>query len=161
MTLGVPGYQLQRGSRLDRSRLLYFLRQTYAETSGTQSFNHLEDTVDRHLSAETPLWWVMPATAPRSPCAGLWLGNAIDQQRGDRHSYVLMVYVAPEHRRRGIATALLQTAQDWARQRGDRQIGLQVFANNPAAIALYQKLGYQTHSLWLVKALEPSVNFGL
>jgi ribosomal protein S18 acetylase RimI-like enzyme len=81
------------------------------------------------------------------------LGNAIDQQRGDRHSYILALYVLPEHRRQGIATALLHKAQDWAQARGDRQIGLQVFADNPGAIALYRKLGYQTHSLWLTKSL--------
>jgi ribosomal protein S18 acetylase RimI-like enzyme len=64
------------------------------------------------------------------------------------------LYVSPEHRRRGIATALLAIAQSWAEARGDRQIGLQVFANNPAAIALYEKMGYQTHSLWLTKPLS-------
>ena len=83
----------------------------------------------------------------------MWLGNAIDQQQGDRHSYVLALYVAPDHRRRGIATALLQQAQGWATARGDRQMGLQVFAANPGAIALYRKLGYQTHALWLTKSL--------
>jgi ribosomal protein S18 acetylase RimI-like enzyme len=72
---------------------------------------------------------------------------------GDRHSYVLVLYVVPEHRRRGIATALLNKAQEWAKARGDRQIGLQVFADNPGAIALYKKFGFQTHSFWLTKGL--------
>ncbi|MDB9528569.1 GNAT family N-acetyltransferase [Oscillatoria sp. CS-180] len=153
MSFEIPGYQLRRGSRLDRALLLKFLSQTYEETAGTRTFFHLEQQVERHFSNQTPLWWVDPEQETLSPIACLWLGNAVDQQQGDRHSYVLMLYVAPEHRRQGIATALMHHAQDWANARGDHQIGLQVFANNPGAIALYRKLGYHTHSLWLTKPL--------
>jgi len=153
MEFRVPGYSLRRGSKQDRSRLIQLLAKTYEEVSGTQTFDHLSDTVDRHLARDTPLWWVASEADPEVPIAGLWLGNAVDQEHGDRHSYVLALYVAPDHRRRGIATALLQVAQTWAQARGDRQIGLQVFANNEAAIALYRKLGYETHSLWLTKPL--------
>ncbi len=153
MAFPVAGYALRRGSRSERSLLVKFLSQTYQEIAGTQTFHHLTQTVDRHLSEQTPLWWVETEPASQSPVGCLWLGNAVDQQRGDRHSYVLVLYVSPEHRRRGIATALLHQAQAWARARGDYQIGLQVFADNPGAIALYQKLGYQTHSLWLTKPL--------
>ena len=153
MVFSVPGYRLRQGSGLDRSLLVNFLSKTYEELAGTQTFTHLADTVDRHLSSETPLWWVETEALPRSPVACLWLGNAVDQQWGDRHSYVLVLYVLPEHRRHGLATGLLATAQAWAQARGDRQIGLQVFADNTAALALYRKLGYRTHSLWLAKPL--------
>ena len=153
MAFPVAGYGLRRGSRSERSLLVKFLSQTYQEIAGTQTFHHLAQTVDRHLSEQTPLWWVETEPASQSPVGCLWLGNAVDQQRGERHSYVLVLYVSPEHRRQGIATALLNQAQTWARARGDYQIGLQVFADNPGAIALYQKLGYQTHSLWLTKPL--------
>ena len=154
MAFAVSGYYLRQGSGLDRSLLVNFLGKTYEELSGTQTFDHLAETVDYHLSNETPLWWVETTNPPNSPVACLWLGNAVDQQHGDRHSYVLVLYVLPEHRRLGIATALLKIAQDWSSARGDRQIGLQVFADNAAAIALYRKLGYQTHSLWLMKPLK-------
>lgn len=154
MAFAVPGYALRRGSSLDRSLLVKFLSKTYEEIAGTQQFYHLAQTVDRHLSERTPLWWVDTVPPLPSPIACLWLGNAIDQQRGDHHSYILVLYVSPKHRRRGIATALLDTAQHWAKQRGDRQIGLQVFADNAGAIALYRQMGYQTHSLWLTKSLH-------
>lgn len=153
MTFAVPGYHLRHGSGLDRSLLVNFLSKTYEELSGTQTFDHLAATVDQHFCSETPLWWVETNTQPPQPVACLWLGNAIDQQEGDRQGYILVLYVLPEHRRQGIATALLQTAQMWGKDRGDRRIGLQVFADNVAAIELYRKLGYQTHSLWLTKSL--------
>lgn len=133
MVFSVPGYYLRRGSGLDRSLLVNFLSKTFEELSGTQTFTHLADTVNRHFSKETPLWFVERVleteTASPQSVACLWLGNAIDQQQGDRHSYVLVLYVLPKHRRQGIATALMQVAQDWAQARGDRKIGLQVFVD--------------------------------
>jgi ribosomal protein S18 acetylase RimI-like enzyme len=87
--------------------------------------------------------------------ACLWLGNAIDQVQGDRHAHIFLLYVMPEYRRQGIGSALMRHAEDWARARGDRQLGLQVFYNNQAALSLYHKLGYQTQSLWMVKPLRP------
>ncbi|NER82413.1 MAG: GNAT family N-acetyltransferase [Leptolyngbya sp. SIO1D8] len=153
MNFPVSGYCLRRGSEQDRSLLVRFLCKTYEETVKTTSFIHLTETVSQHFSDETPIWWVETETQSQHPVACLWLGNAVDQLQGDRHGYVLMLYVLPEHRRQGIATALLETAQDWSRARGDRQIGLQAFADNAAAIALYRKLGYQIHSLWLTKPL--------
>ena len=153
MGFEIAGYQLRDGSGKDRALLVKFLGKTYRETTGSDRLQHLATTVEQHFSPETPVWWV-ETQAPASETVGfLWLGNAIDQQQGDRHSYVLAVYVVPEHRRQGIATALLNHAQDWAQARGDRQIGLQVFADNEGAIELYRKLGYQTQSLWLRKPL--------
>ncbi|MEM6836368.1 MAG: GNAT family N-acetyltransferase [Cyanobacteria bacterium P01_C01_bin.120] len=154
MEFAIAGYALRRGRNTDRALLIEFLSQTYQETGTAQNYRHLAQTVDQHFSAsQTPLWWVDKIAAPSRPIGYLWLGTAIDQQQGDRHSYILALYVAPECRRQGIATALLQQAQVWAQAKGDRQIGLQVFANNPGAIALYRKLGYRTHSLWLMKSL--------
>ena len=52
--------------------------------------------------------------------------------------------VAEQHRRKGIATRLVATLEDLARQRGYRQIGLGVglYADYGAAQRLYLKLGY-------------------
>ena len=54
--------------------------------------------------------------------------------------FIYEVEVAPEHRRNGVASALLSAALEYARERGARAF---VFTNhsNPAAIALYRKLG--------------------
>ena len=93
-------------------------------------------------------------SSPHPPIACLWVGNAIDQVEGNRHAHIFILYVVPEHRRRGIGTALMQYVENWAIQRGDRQIGLQVFQSNKPALNLYNQLGYQTQSLWMVKFLS-------
>ncbi|MBP5971611.1 GNAT family N-acetyltransferase [Brasilonema sp. CT11] len=96
-----------------------------------------------------------PSLRSSSAIAGLWVGNAIDQVQGDRHAHIFLLYVLPEHRRQGIGTALMQYVENWARARGDHQIGLQVFQTNTAALNLYNQLGYETQSLWMVKSLKP------
>jgi ribosomal protein S18 acetylase RimI-like enzyme len=116
-----------------------------------QDFSHLAQTVENYLSSDTPLWWV--ESTESVPIACLWMGNAVDQVSGDRYAYIFLLYVAPEHRRRGIAKALIHKAETWAASRGDRQIGLQVFSHNQVALALYRRLGYQIQSFSTLKQL--------
>ena len=139
------------------------MKRTYVERQAG-SYAHLAQTVDQYLSPETPLWWVeheLPAepagrslAAQRSqPIACLWMGTAIDQIKGDRNAHIFLLYVAPEHRRQGIGSALMSHAENWAKSRGDRQIGLQVFRSNQLAIDFYYDRGFEAQSLWMVKAL--------
>jgi ribosomal protein S18 acetylase RimI-like enzyme len=48
----------------------------------------------------------------------------------------------------------MQIAEDWAKARGDRQIGLQVFIGNQPALNLYQRLGYDFQSVSMIKSLS-------
>ena len=146
----LPEYYLRTGSGLDRALLVKFMQQTYQELSQEQDFSHLARTVEQYFSRETPLWWVDFLDSP-PPVACLWVGNAVDQVRGDRHAHIFLLYVMPEHRRRGIGTALMRYVENWASSRGDRQIGLQVFQSNRPALNLYNQMGYQAQSLWMVK----------
>ncbi len=50
--------------------------------------------------------------------------------------------VAREWRGRGVGTALLAAAIDWAREQGLHKLSLSVFPHNAAAIALYRKFGF-------------------
>lgn len=164
----LPGYIIRRGSALERSLLLKFMQRTYQDLFPNEDFSHLEQTVKQYFSSDTPLWWVEeegeaaqqginnPYSMPhsQSPIACLWVGNAIDQVHANRHAHIFILYVVPEHRRRGIGTALMRYVENWAIQRGDRQIGLQVFQSNKPALNLYNQLGYQTQSIWMVKFLS-------
>lgn len=162
----VPGYELKTGSGLDRALLTKFMGQTYREFFPVPDLSVLQRTVEQYFSPETPLWWVEPQSADppepsllpsavREPVGCLWMGNAVDQVEGDRHAHVFLLYVAPAHRRRGIGSALMRHAEAWARGRGDRRLGLQVFADNAIALRLYESLGFQVRSLWMLKTLEP------
>jgi len=158
-----PGYQLCVGSGRQRSTLLKFLRLSYQELfPENNDFSHLKETISKYFSTQTPLWWVDwletagqdSSSKVTQPVACLWLGNAVDQVRGDRYSHIFLLHVLPEHRRRGIGSALMHQAEDWARERGDRQIGLQVFQGNQPALTLYQRLGYTSQSFSMIKPLN-------
>ncbi|MEO0455639.1 MAG: GNAT family N-acetyltransferase [Cyanobacteria bacterium P01_A01_bin.114] len=164
ITWSVPGYRLRQGSDLDHLKLLDCMQCAYRELGATR-FDQLEATVRQTLSEATQLWWVESDDAPARPRVGfvnavpgsvgcLWLGSAIDQSTGQRQAYVFLVYIAPEHRRRGLGTALMQYGQSWAQRQGYQQVGLQVFERNQSALNLYQKLGYQPQAIWMVKELN-------
>ena len=151
-----PNYCLRSGSVKDRKQLLRFLSLSYGERSSQQQdFSHLIQTVEQYLTNQTPLWWIdcVKVSQPqqKETVAGLWLGNATDQATGDYYAHIFLLYVCREHRRQGIATCLMQQAHTWAKNRGDSQIGLQVFVDNQEAIALYNRLGYQTQAISLLK----------
>ncbi|WP_321206822.1 GNAT family N-acetyltransferase [Tolypothrix tenuis] len=168
----LPGYKIRLGSSLDRALLVKFMQRSYQDIFPQADFSHLAQTVEQYFSSKTPLWWVEEAegaeeaeeaegekkilspSSPSSPVACLWVGNAIDQVTGTRHAHIFLLYVLPEYRRRGIGTALMKYVENWANQRGDRQLGLQVFQSNQPALNLYHQLGYQTQSLWMVKSLS-------
>jgi GNAT superfamily N-acetyltransferase len=155
-SFALPGYHIRAGSPLHRATLVKFMQRNYAELDARQPGRHVAATVDRYLSKDTPLWWVDVAAdgGADSPVGCIWLGQATDQRQGMVHPYVLLLYVDPQHRRRGIATALLHTAHHWARSEGDRQISLQVFSDNPAAQALYCKMGYEPEAILMKKHLD-------
>jgi RimJ/RimL family protein N-acetyltransferase len=50
--------------------------------------------------------------------------------------------LAREWRGRGIGSALLAAAIDWAREQGLHKLSLDVFPHNDAAIGLYRKFGF-------------------
>lgn len=128
---------------------------TYRELFLDREFSQLESTIDRFFSPETPLIWVQKSDESGwNPIAGLWLGSAIDQGTGDRQAHILLLYVMPDHRRKGIGAALVRYAETWAKLRGDRHIGLQVFETNLPALGLYRALGYETQSRWMTKSIE-------
>src|SRR5262245_9098904 len=60
-----------------------------------------------------------------------------------RHGFAEVgMAVAREWRGKGVGSALLAAAIDWARARGLHKLCLSVFPHNTAAIALYRKYGF-------------------
>ncbi|MGY1638743.1 GNAT family N-acetyltransferase [Geodermatophilus sp. SYSU D00742] len=73
-----------------------------------------------------------PAAVARGVVTDDWLG-------------VTAVTVAEEHRRRGLATAVMAALQRWAAGRGAQWVYLQVTSSNEPARALYRRAGFIEH----------------
>lgn len=67
--------------------------------------------------------------------------------------YVTVLAITEAAEGRGIAQALMERVEDWARAKGFRLLGLDVFANNQRARAFYRRLGYAEDSLRLTKEI--------
>jgi GNAT superfamily N-acetyltransferase len=152
--INLAEYSLVAGTVNDRALVLSFLETTYRELYPTQSdFGHLENTIERYFSLDTPVWFVSHRANADRYIACLWLGIALDQITGNRHPNIFLIYVDPAHRRQGIGRVLLERSETWGREQNYTHISLQVFTTNEPALTLYQQLGYRSHSLSMMKAL--------
>ena len=61
-------------------------------------------------------------------------------------AYVTALYVHPNYRRQGLATALLAQARTWQNEKQLAFLELTVLGNNQSALQLYQKLGFVTQN---------------
>jgi len=61
-----------------------------------------------------------------------------------RYGYVSELAVLQAYQGRGIGKALMQQAKQWSLEQGVNELELQVWEDNHRAVALYEKLGYQT-----------------
>ena len=55
------------------------------------------------------------------------------------------LHVAPDHRRQGLAMAVLHELLEWGAEQGATTAWLHVETDNAPAIALYESLGFVTH----------------
>ena len=80
-----------------------------------------------------------PEAFPVIRASGFAIGRVVLDE-----AELLTLVVAPEHRRRGHARALLAGFAEKARDRGARTAFLEVAADNAAARALYEGTGWRT-----------------
>jgi putative acetyltransferase len=66
-----------------------------------------------------------------------------DPHPASHHVADLGLMVAKSHRRRGVGSALLEAAVEWARSRGVQKLELHVFPHNEGAIRLYELFGFE------------------
>lgn len=153
----------------DEAAAVAFLT-TYAEAS-TRSDDFWADqthasSVDAGEGAGARLFVAVTTT-------GDWVGSvvALVHQGDDADSggagveeasgYVAAVYVAPEHRGRGVLADLLAAATDWLRERGLARARLHVHTANPRARRAYEKAGFVATGVQVTAVNGPELEMEL
>ena len=122
----------------------------------------------RGVAGETELWLTYNRSAAderrnvkrvrRDPNAAVFVAEipsglvgrisiARDGSPYSHHVAELGLMVAATERRRGVGSALMKEALNWARRSGITKVELHVFPHNEPAIALYRKLGFAEEGL--------------
>lgn len=65
-----------------------------------------------------------------------------EDHRGTMRGYIAMLAVRTDHRGRGLARRLVQTTVAKMRQTGADEICLETEVTNPAAMRLYENMGF-------------------
>lgn len=63
------------------------------------------------------------------------------------YAYLGFMYVVPEYRGRGINARIIGELKDWALSQDIRELRLEVYSPNTAAIQAYKKVGFSEHML--------------
>jgi ribosomal protein S18 acetylase RimI-like enzyme len=84
----------------------------------------------------------------------MYLQTLIEGAGQARHGHVCDLAVAVDAEGRGVGRALLDAAERWTRERGLGHLTLNVFADNPRALALYERAGFRTDWVRLARSLD-------
>jgi GNAT superfamily N-acetyltransferase len=77
----------------------------------------------------------------------------VDYFTQERVPHIEVLAVEPSARGRGVARALMDAAESWAREQGCRRISLNVWVQNARARGLYEHLGYHPETMHYLKTL--------
>jgi [ribosomal protein S18]-alanine N-acetyltransferase len=92
--------------------------------------------------------WRNELDDPHRPGLGLWQGGQLMAMACSwlilDELHITLVAVDPSRRRQGLAHQLLQALLQQGRRLGATRATLEVSRGNPAALALYRALGFQT-----------------
>ncbi|MDE1962288.1 MAG: GNAT family N-acetyltransferase [Xanthomonadaceae bacterium] len=111
--------------------------------------------IAHHLDDQPPNSFLFVAEDSDGKRVGfLHLQKTQDFFTGRTNCHISDVVVAPGHERRGIGRALLQHAEDWAREHRCALVTLAVFPGNERARALYEAAGYGTDLLRMAKPVR-------
>ena len=82
-----------------------------------------------------------------------FLSFSISGKNAQKWLWIHNFYVDPSARGHGVGTLLMDSVRDYGKSKGCRFMQLTVLDNNETALAMYQKMGFQTEMQDMVKEL--------
>ncbi len=127
LSIGAP-YRIRRGKVADAPRLAELERQCFGDPWAESSFRE---------ALESPWTFGLVVDHVELPI-GYLVGRDVAGS-----GEILNLAVSPEHRRTGLARALLAEGLKLLRSRGAEEVFLEVRSSNAAAIELYRAAGFR------------------
>jgi ribosomal protein S18 acetylase RimI-like enzyme len=115
-----------------------------------------DDRVAQALREENFLLLVAETPKPSAVVIGFLEARAIRLApiyRMERTLHIHSIYVAPEHRHKGLGEALLRRALDWGKHAGCDEAELGTLFRNPAR-SLFEKLGFEAIELEMRRSIQ-------
>ncbi len=143
------GFVLRRASATDLDTLVTHRREMFREmgykvdaTMESMSDRFRDWLIERMNSGDYLAWLASAPDGSIAAGAGLWLMDWPPHMigKGARRGNIVNVYTAPDHRRKGLAKQLMQTALDWCRQ---HEIDTVILHASSAGRPIYESMGFQ------------------
>jgi GNAT superfamily N-acetyltransferase len=161
----VPSYTIRRACVEDRPNFIYLswsFTQFQAESFGIperlpeimaprehQAATRFDSQDDMH-----PIWFAYQGDhAIGYLIAEVYEPDAASENEAGPVGFIDEVFVVPEQRGGGVATALMQTAIEWLRAQAVSRVVLHVYSRNENAVQLYERMGFSVFALSLERRL--------
>ncbi len=113
---------------------------------------HFRKKIEPYLEGNRTEKWI--AESPEREIVGYLILGESGFLTPETHGFIYDIWVAPDHRGKGIGKFLVDWASEWARRRGYRKIKLEVAETNARARHLYESVGYRAERRYMGKSLE-------
>lgn len=87
-------------------------------------------------------------------CGYARIENSKPYLKHKQHAHLGFMYVVPHYRGKGINSMIIEVLKQWALQREIKEMRLEVYANNTAALKAYEKAGFAAHMLTMRMNLD-------
>ncbi|HVE61396.1 MAG TPA: GNAT family N-acetyltransferase [Chitinophagaceae bacterium] len=80
--------------------------------------------------------------------------NSKPYLKHQKHAYLGFMYVAPEHRGKGVNQKIIESLKQWSLTQNINELRLEVYQDNHSAIKAYEKIGFAKHLIQMRMGLN-------
>ncbi|MEW6445796.1 MAG: GNAT family N-acetyltransferase [Pseudomonadota bacterium] len=147
--MSTPAYSIDLATPGDIDALIGLLQVLFAIEQDFEPAPELQRCGLGMLLERPDAACIVVARHPRDGVVGMASAQlVVSTASGGYSAWVEDVVVAEAHRGQGLARALLDALSDWAEQCGARRMQLLADADNPPALAMYERLGWRPTRLF-------------
>jgi ribosomal protein S18 acetylase RimI-like enzyme len=124
-------------------------------TESDEEWKRFEELIEERLNNKDCVYLLAHAAKPTPHSIGVVEAQVVTLSgvfEPKKSLHIRSVYVLDEHRRKGVARALLESVLDWGKESGCVEADLNVLSGNPA-FHLYKELGFCESEIKMVRKL--------